>query len=299
MKRAFLFQLLSSWGRALVRYARGLLSGGVELTWPSLCAVCEHTADRAGLCAHCRSLLQSRDTTRCTVCDQDMPVGGPAHRCGRCLERAPAFERVFSLFDYGGPIGEVIRRAKYGRSPEIMAAVADDWLRNVPEALVHDPPDAILPVPLHWRRRMARGFSMPLVLAAQLSKRLDVPLSRRALLRHRATPPQAGLNERARRKNLRGAFRLRSPPPKDVLLVDDVFTTGATADVCARVLRRGGAQRVRVLTLATVGSRWRTQGGLTAVAAGAQAVQREPPLGSSTGQSAARAHPNAARGPPL
>jgi ComF family protein len=114
-------------------------------------------------------------------------------------------------------------------------------------------PDLIVAVPLHWSRMRLRGFNQAAVLAAELSTRLDAALDNRILLRKRATPPQTGLTRAERIRNLRGVFQVRSKDAvrgRSILLVDDVLTTGATVDACARVLRAAGASKVSAVTAA-------------------------------------------------
>jgi ComF family protein len=123
--------------------------------------------------------------------------------------------------------------------------------------------DAVVPVPLHWRKQMQRGFNQAELLARYVAKRRGIPVLR-ALRRKRGTATQAGLASAGRRRNVAGAFVLRSeakPNPqlagKKILLIDDVMTTGATASACAGVLKRGGALSVSLVTLARVDRRWR------------------------------------------
>ncbi len=224
----------------------------LQALWPACCAACGEVAPGPGLCVACAALTPPRSGPRCRQCDQPLPVEAPAHRCGRCLARPPAFERAWGVFDYAGPVGDGLRAGKYGRRPEIIAALADLVVAALPGELRADPPGAVVPVALHRRRVAQRRFDVPLVLGARIAKGLDVPLARWRLRRVRDTPEQAGLDEKARRRNLRGAFAVRGAPPLDVLLVDDVLTTGATAHSAADALRRAGAQRVRVLTAALV-----------------------------------------------
>jgi ComF family protein len=123
--------------------------------------------------------------------------------------------------------------------------------------------DAVVPVPLYWRKRWSRGFNQAELLARHVAKHRGIPLLN-ALRRKRATATQAGLASAGRRRNVAGAFVMRArtkPDPriagKKILLIDDVMTTGATASACASVLKRGGAQSISLLTLARVDRRVR------------------------------------------
>lgn len=224
----------------------------IQALWPARCAVCEAHTPHPGLCARCLEQAGPREGPRCRVCDQALPMEAPAHRCGRCLARAPAFDRAWGVFDYAGPFGDALRHGKYGRRPEVVAGLGRALRAHLPGLLLLDPPAAVVPVALHPRRVAKRRFDVPLVLAHAVAAGLGVPLARRALRRLHDTPEQAGLDEKARRRNMRGAFGARGAVPEDVLLVDDVITTGATADAAARALRKGGAERVRVLAAALV-----------------------------------------------
>ncbi|MCB9534756.1 MAG: ComF family protein [Myxococcales bacterium] len=229
-----------------------IIRGFVRLTWPRRCAACGEPCADAWFCGVCGPLVAPRDGPRCVTCDAALPTLGPAHRCGRCLERPPPFERAWGVFDYAGPVGDAVRRGKYGREIACLRAVARVAAAALPDDLRAEPPDRVVPVPLHPRRLRQRGFAPPLVVAHAVARALRVPLARRALRRVVDTPEQAGLGDTARRRNVRRAFRAQGVDGLDVLVVDDVLTTGATAAAVAEALRRAGATRVRVLAAACV-----------------------------------------------
>jgi ComF family protein len=149
---------------------------------------------------------------------------------------------------------EVIQRFKYGRKISLGKSLGRLTARAAEELFVGQKKiDLIVPVPLHARRLRWRGFNQALVLAREVGRVRGLPVDPFILRRSRPTPPQTQLAEEERRKNVRGAFTLRSEEAvadRVVLLVDDIYTSGATANECSRVLLRGGAEEVRVLTLA-------------------------------------------------
>ena len=229
-----------------------LFQGLLDLLWPCTCLGCGVHVLRPGFCGPCADLVCPRDGAQCARCDTTLPTEAPVHTCGRCLTHPPAFARAWGAFDYAGPVGEAIRAGKYQGRLDGLPAVARALAAALPPALRADPPQAVLPMPLHPKRLHTRRLDAPLVLAAAVARSLGVPLCPRVAIRQRDTPPQAGLSEVARRANVQGAFAVRRPPPADVLVVDDVVTTGATADALCAVLTQAGARRVRVLAAAAV-----------------------------------------------
>ena len=168
--------------------------------------------------------------------------------CGRCLGAPPAYDRLLALWLYQPPLDAVVAGLKFGRLDYLgahLAACAGDLCDLAAPAGL----DLVVPVPLHWRRRLARGYNQSERIARPLARRLGVPYAD-ALRRHRATPPQTALGRRARLANLHRAFRVRQPAAvagRRILLVDDVATTGATLEAAARELRRAGALEILAL----------------------------------------------------
>ncbi len=169
-------------------------------------------------------------------------------QCGACMETLPKHDGVLAATAYGKASSAVVMRYKYGKRPGLSRVLAQGM-----ERVARGAEGAVLvPVPLHRWRLWQRGFNQSALVAKRLSKRLDMPVVLDALTRHRNTPPLRGLNPRQRRDTVQSAFsmnpaRVDGLKGRDVLLVDDVYTTGATANACAKILKRAGAGRVQIL----------------------------------------------------
>jgi ComF family protein len=192
----------------------------------------DYPLDEHGVCAACRSGLRGFDSAACFGFYEGTLRG------------------LIHLFKYSGmrplaaPLARFIERA-------LAVGVSADDARGF---------DAVVAVPLHWRRKWARGFNQAELLARPIARRRGLPLVN-ALRRKRSTEVQAGLAMAGRRRNVTGAFAAREGADvkgKRILLIDDVMTTGATASACASVLKRAGAASVSLATLARVDRRWKT-----------------------------------------
>lgn len=199
----------------------------------------------------------------CAVCNTPFINAYPLDEsgvCAACRSGLRGFDRAASFGLYEGALRSLIHLFKYSG----MKPLARPLAAFMERALATDERfDAIVPVPLHWRKQWHRGFNQSDLLARHIAGKRGIPVLR-ALRRKRGTATQAGLASAGRRRNVVGAFVLRSRVKADprllgkrILLIDDVMTTGATASVCASVLKRGGAKSVSLLTLARVDRRWR------------------------------------------
>ncbi|MBI2877722.1 MAG: ComF family protein [Candidatus Tectomicrobia bacterium] len=181
-------------------------------------------------------------------------ASSPGHLCEPCRVEVLPFAAARAVGWYRGALREVIHLFKYegkmGLGPRLGALMAD----HLPGLFSLDRPwDEVLSVPLHRKRLKEREFDQSLILAQGLSRRYQIPLSWGNLVRTRWTNPQVGLNKEERRRNVQGAFALRKPDwvaGRQLLLIDDVYTTGATILECCRILQAAGAARVDVYTLA-------------------------------------------------
>lgn len=239
---------------AMVRYL-------LNFIYPPRCAICRNgmpidTARR--VCPSCLSAIAPLAGRLCAVCG--MPLGaGADERCPQCRFAPPAFDSARSVTRYrdsaegSNTLGALLRRHKYGLDQSLGRALAE-YLDAAP-ALTADEYDMVIPVPLHRARLRWRGFNQAALLGSALAKRIGCPLDVATLARVRPTPPQTARGHSERARNVRNAFKVRRPlrvAGRRVLLVDDVMTTGATANECARMLRAAGARRIDVLTLARV-----------------------------------------------
>jgi ComF family protein len=180
-------------------------------------------------------------------------------RCALCAEGTRGFDAAYSFGAYEGHLRELIHLFKYARMRSLGAPLGRKLAAALPR---EERIDLIIPVPMHWLRRWNRGFNQAERLARSVARRWNLPVST-ALKRVRRTPAQAGLTHVERRENMAGVFRAARGgiEGRRVLLVDDVFTTGATASACAVALKKAGARSVVLLTLARVDRRWAESAG--------------------------------------
>lgn len=176
--------------------------------------------------------------------------------CMICRQGLRGFDSAYSYGFYDGPLQRLIHLLKYEGVYTLAAPLSDYLVRALPR---HQPLDAIVPMPIHWRRRWHRGFNQAEMLARPLARRTGLALLCSAVARTRGTSPQAGLSDRQRRLNVRGSFSVRKPElvrGRHLLLLDDVLTTGATASACGAALKQAGAASVSVLSLARADRRF-------------------------------------------
>ncbi|MHC8290301.1 phosphoribosyltransferase family protein [Pseudomonas sp. XS1P51] len=217
------------------------------------CLLCAEPADgTTPICTACESELPWLGD-HCQTCA--LPLSESGLTCGQCLMQPPAFERVAAPWLYSFPIDSLITRFKHSAKWPFGRLLAELLAQSLQHRFDEnlERPDALVPVPLAAKRLRQRGFNQAAMLARWLSASLDIPCDERLLLRTQDTSAQQDLNAEARKKNLRNAFTLApeaSVKGRHVALVDDVLTTGATAQALARLLMEAGAARVDVYCLA-------------------------------------------------
>ncbi len=241
---------------AILSAMRGLAGGLADLLLPAVCPGCDTAgADGSGLCGDCHvKLLSLVALPYCPRCGATVGPNIPIYEdgCAACPDTLPRFLRVVRLGPYAPPLRGIVQALKYHRGA-VRAAQAGRLLAQAAQTHLGEVQwDLVMPVPMHWRRRLIRPSDHARLLAAQVARALRVPLGNE-LIRLRHTPPQVHLPRTRRIENVHGAFSVRRPGDlagANVLLVDDVTTTGATANEATRTLLTVGAEKVALAVLA-------------------------------------------------
>lgn len=227
-----------------LRSAAGLAHQQLKAALPCSCLLCGADSRTAVVCLACLKDLPGLPRFLCPTCAEPTTHG---ERCGRCLNQALHFEQTIAPLRYDFPVDRLIHALKYGHQLSIAA-----WCGEKIAACIAQPDfDLIIPLPLHASRLRERGFNQSAEIARTLGRALHKPVAFDQLQRCRQTLSQAELPLRARSGNVRGAFECRKDyRGLDILLVDDVMTSGATLDEAARIVRLHGARRVIVAVVA-------------------------------------------------
>lgn len=240
--------------RRVARLMRQVGQDALDLMLPARCQLCDAPAsarfDRV-LCEGCAEGWPTIEAG-CPHCGRPgEPVG---QACVECAAEPPPFERARALTWYEGKPAEAVQALKYAGRRGLAPLLGRLMGQAIPELLGEPCYRAVVPIPLHWRRRWWRGYNQAELLAAPIARQLGIPMEL-DLSRGRASKAQAHLGLRERRQNIARVFSVSPAAARrlqggDILLIDDVFTTGATTGACALSLKAAGVNRVDVLTLA-------------------------------------------------
>jgi len=241
----------------LSRGLQGLGRAALNALLPPCCMLCgAETLETGKLCADCWKSLDFIAEPLCPCCGFPYAMPVPEGMlCAACLAKPPAFRRARAALIYGGGARDLVLRFKRADRTDLARGLAELMLQAGAELLREA--DMILPVPLHRRRLWRRRYNQSALLALMLGRLSGKPVLLDGLERARATPTLGGLNRSERKRALAGAIRV-APNRRGVLsgrsllLVDDVYTTGATATACIKALKRAGAASVDLLTLTRV-----------------------------------------------
>ncbi|MDR2099004.1 MAG: ComF family protein [Rickettsiales bacterium] len=227
----------------------------VDFVFPPTCPLCGGMLSGAdGACPECFAKLELISEPKCAYCGSPfefMPDGGARLVCIRCLKSKPKFDRCVSAAKYNEASRRIILPFKHGDRTNLSKFIAGVMAASGAELLASA--DAIIPVPIHRLRMMKRKYNQAAEIARRLGSITGKPVMYDALARTKRTPSQGRMSAIDRKRNVRGAFAIVNPDAlkgMKILLVDDVLTSGATANECAKTLKGAGAKKVFVLTFA-------------------------------------------------
>ncbi|MEI7591316.1 MAG: ComF family protein [Deltaproteobacteria bacterium] len=231
------------------------IKGIIGIIFPKACVSCGRTLldDNGYFCDKCYADISFIKSPLCKKCGAPFLSAGDDHFCGDCICKEKPFVVARAMARYDATIVKMISSFKYHRNIVAGETLARMLARHEFAGFEKEDIDIIIPVPLHAKRLRERSFNQALVLAKILSKAWKMPLCFETLIKHIDTAEQVGLHSLEREKNIKGAFMLKDRVAivgKNVLLVDDVYTTGSTVKECAKVLNAGGAKSVAVITVA-------------------------------------------------
>ncbi len=246
-------------GKRLAPIGRGLRTGlraALDVMLPPLCPSCRQPVGATALCATCWSKLSFIAPPYCARLGIPFAYDpGPGVLSMEAIADPPAYGRARAAVRYDEIARTLVHALKYGDRLDLAPTMAG-WMARAGHELLREC-DALVPVPLHWRRLWARRFNQSAVLAEAIGAQAGVPVTHTAVRRVKATVQQVGLTKAERADNIQGAFRVPDAGKMEVsgrrlVLIDDVLTSGATANACARALLRAGAAQVDILVFARV-----------------------------------------------
>jgi ComF family protein len=228
----------------------------LDIALPTLCVACREPVSGEGVCSGCWAKLSFIAPPFCVRLGIPFVYDpGPGILSMQAIADPPAYQRARAALRYDDVARTLVHALKYQDRTDL-APTMGRWMARAGGELLAEA-DVMVPVPLHWRRGWSRRYNQSGALAREIARRSGVPVAREALRRIRPTQHQIGLTRSERASNVQGAFKVAPERKSDVqgrrvVLIDDVLTSGATADACARALLRAGATEVDVLVFARV-----------------------------------------------
>lgn len=224
----------------------------LDVLFPRRCPLCDEVVpwEEGRVCQACRPKIQYVGEHYCMKCGKPLE-SQEVEFCPDCRKRTHAYDRGRAVFLYPA-VARSVYRFKYSGRREYADFYAEEIEKQLEETIRHWNPDALVPVPIHWRRKAVRGYNQAEELANRLGRRMGIPVLPKWVKRCRNTFPQKLLNVRERQNNLKKAFIIRQDDVKldTIILIDDIYTTGSTADALASLAKAAGVNNVYVISLA-------------------------------------------------
>lgn len=220
-----------------------LLSITQSLRLPSICILCNqfHKSSTA-VCSYCSSFIKPLGPA-CRNCAYPLP-DSTYFKCGQCIKNPPSFDTAYIAYRFEEPLRSLLLRFKYHNSLYLGAFLSQLMINAIPQTTMSS--QCLIPVPMHPGRLKKRGFNQAVVLTRLLARRLNLPYDLESCTKIINTAPQASLDGKQRQTNLRKAFHTKPLPYQHIILVDDLLTTGSTANEVAKTLKKSGVQQVDI-----------------------------------------------------
>ena len=231
-----------------------LFEAVINIIFPRRCLICDRdVSDTHKICKACCSNIKYITSPICNKCGFPFVADtGRDHLCGNCLCSRVYFTKARAVGYHEGVLQEAVHQFKYNKRTILSKPLGALMVSHAHDSLDIKSYDYLVPVPLHYKRLRERGFNQSLSLTRHISKRHGVPIDFRSLKRIKWDRPQINLSKKEREQNVKGVFYLNTKSElvnKDVLLIDDDYTSGATVNECAKVLMTAGIKRVDIFTL--------------------------------------------------
>lgn len=219
------------------------------MLYPQTCYFCGKIC-AGSMCNDCAGKVEYIEEPRCKKCGKPIRYAENEY-CHDCTEHHFSYEQGKSIWLHKDPVRWSVYQFKYHNRRIFAEFYAEEWCRLYGHHIREWGIDIIIPIPLHRKRRRKRGYNQAEILAVELGKRCNVEVNKKAVIRATNTRPQKELNDKARKKNVRSAFQVTKywQKMKNVLLIDDIYTTGNTIDSVAQLLKEKGAEKVYFLTI--------------------------------------------------
>jgi competence protein ComFC len=231
----------------MLKFAAEIVSGLLDFVYPKVCAGCGEVIDTF-LCEDCRESIIVIEPPTCRIC------GSPSEyfTCNECKEKQYYFDSASSAALFEGALQKVIQKFKFNGITELSGLLSELLIESYPLYFKYRKIDIAAPIPIHYKRMVERGFNQSDILGSKLCSTLDIPYSTDILSKIKHTKDQVNLSLDDRIINLQGAFRVSGKldiKDKNILLIDDVFTTGSTINEAAKTLKEAGAMEVYAYTV--------------------------------------------------